>query len=63
MGIDGRYYVANVLIREVLAKLKGPTTVKDSSCSIPNDHIDPRRSAFFMARSVLRYIQSGVLPC
>ncbi len=23
------------------------------SCSIPDDHIDPRRSAFFMARSVL----------
>jgi hypothetical protein len=23
-----------------------------SNCSIPDDHIDPRRSAFFMARSV-----------
>jgi len=34
-----------------------------SSCSIPDDHIDPRRSAFFMARSVLRDIQNGVLPC
>ena len=33
------------------------------SCSIPDDHIDPRRSAFFMARSVLRDIQNGVLPC
>jgi len=34
-----------------------------SKCSIPDDHIDPRRSAFFMARSVLRDIQNGVLPC
>ena len=33
------------------------------SCSIPDDHIDPRRSAFFMARSVLRDIRSGVLAC
>ena len=28
-------------------------------CSIPDDHIDPRRSALFMARSVLRDIQTG----
>jgi hypothetical protein len=28
----------------------------EPSCSIPDDHIDPRRSAFFMARSVLRDI-------
>ncbi len=26
-------------------------------CSIPDDHIDPRRSAFFMARSVLEDIR------
>ena len=32
-------------------------------CSIPDDHIDPRRSAFFMARSVLRDIRSGVRTC
>ena len=32
-------------------------------CSVPDDHIDPRRSAFFMARSVLRDIQNGVRPC
>jgi hypothetical protein len=25
----------------------------DTRCSIPDDHIDPRRSALFMARSVL----------
>ena len=29
----------------------------NATCSIPDDHIDPRRSAFFMARSVLRDIQ------
>ena len=32
-------------------------------CSIPDDHIDPRRSAFFMARSVLRDIRDGVRAC
>jgi hypothetical protein len=30
------------------------------NCSIPDDHIDPRRSAFFMARSVLRNIRERV---
>ena len=30
------------------------------TCSIPDDHIDPRRSAFFMARSVLGDIREGV---
>jgi len=29
-------------------------------CSIPEDHIDPRRSALFLARSVLGDIQMGV---
>ena len=33
------------------------------TCSIPDDHIDPRRSAFFMARSVMRDIRDGVRPC
>ena len=32
-------------------------------CAIPDDHIDPRRSAFFMARSILRDIRSGVRAC
>ena len=32
-------------------------------CSIPDDHIDPRRSAFFMAKSILRDIRSGVRTC
>ena len=35
----------------------------ESMCSIPDDHIDPRRSAFFMARSILRDIRSGVRAC
>jgi hypothetical protein len=32
-------------------------------CSVPDDHISPRRSALFMARSVLRDIRDGVQPC
>jgi hypothetical protein len=36
---------------------------KPDTCSIPDHHIDPRRSAFFMARSVLRDIRNGVQPC
>ena len=28
-------------------------------CSIPDDHIDPRRSALFMARSVLGDIREN----
>ena len=30
---------------------------RHGSCSVPDDHIDPRRSAFFMARSVLEDIR------
>jgi hypothetical protein len=32
-------------------------------CSIPDDHIAPRRSTFSMAKSVLRDIRDGVRPC
>ena len=32
-------------------------------CSIPDDHIDPRRSALFMARSILREVRDGGRPC
>jgi hypothetical protein len=35
----------------------------DSNCSIPDDHVSPRRSAFFMSRSVLKDIRDGVRPC
>jgi len=33
------------------------------TCSIPDDHISPRRSALFMARSVLRDIRDGERAC
>jgi len=32
-------------------------------CSIPDDHISPRRSALFMARSVLRDLRDGRRSC
>jgi len=41
---------------EFLKVEPGPLSFEDN-CSIPDDHIDPRRSAFFMARSVLRDIR------
>ena len=34
-----------------------------ANCSIPDDHIDPRRSALFMARSVLREVRDGDATC
>ena len=34
-----------------------------ANCSIPDDHISPRRSALFMARSVLRELRDGGQPC
>ena len=43
--------------------LLGVLAELEASCSIPDDHIDPRRSAFFMARSVMRDIRDGVRPC
>ena len=33
------------------------------TCSIPDDHISPRRSALFMARSALRELRDGEPPC
>ena len=33
------------------------------NCSIPDDHISPRRSALFMARSVLRDFRDGGRQC
>ena len=35
----------------------------DATCSIPDDHIDPRRSALFMARSILREVRDGDATC
>ena len=34
-----------------------------ANCSIPDDHISPRRSALFMARSVLRDFRDGGRQC
>jgi hypothetical protein len=34
-----------------------------ASCSIPDDHIAPRRSALFMARSVLNEVRNGRSAC
>ena len=34
-----------------------------SKCSIPDDHIDPRRSALFMARSILSEVRDGGATC
>lgn len=38
-------------------------TIRISNCSIPDDHINPRRSALSMARSVLREVRNGARPC
>lgn len=38
-------------------------TILNAMCSIPDDHISPRRSALFMARSVLRELRDGGQPC
>jgi hypothetical protein len=51
-----RQQLLRTLIEDIVADV-------DDMCSIPDHHIDPRRSAFFMARSVLRDIQNGVQPC
>ena len=49
------------LVEWGLVKSVGRTQA--TTCSIPDDHISPRRSAFFMARSVLSDIRSGVRTC
>ena len=59
-----------------LADIRGPDPERCSSqehptlvfqqparCPIPDDHIDPRRSALFMARSILREVRNGVRAC
>ncbi|MCI5099329.1 DUF2269 family protein, partial [Phaeobacter italicus] len=33
--------------------------ISNLNCSVPDDHIDPRRLALFMARSLLREIRDG----
>ncbi|TFL15918.1 hypothetical protein DR046_22850 [Jannaschia formosa] len=41
----------------------GPYFIIGANCSIPADHISPRRSALFMARSILRDIRGGARLC
>ena len=60
-----RWSLFGQVLRSLHSTLKedGPRLTNLRSCSIPDDHIDPRRSAFFMARSVLRDIRRGVRAC
>jgi hypothetical protein len=46
--------------RRVAEEIEG---FSEGSCSIPDDHIDPRRSALFMARSILREVREGFGAC
>lgn len=49
----GRAIASFGFLEEVLGKaIFAFTATRRHRCSIPDDHIDPRRSAFFMARSV-----------
>jgi hypothetical protein len=49
---DGLYWVP--LIAAYIGARREEISGLQPGCPIPDDHIDPRRSAFFMARSVLR---------
>jgi hypothetical protein len=53
-----RYYEAKAEVGAKRAREKS-----EVKCSIPDDHISPRRSALFMARSVLRDILGEVRAC
>ena len=50
----------DVYVETQLAPALSPGTVVIlCNCSIPDDHISPRRSALFIARSVLRELRDG----
>ena len=53
-----RYNLHREFLKNALGDEKTAISL-EITCSIPDDHIDPRRSALFMARSVLRDIQTG----
>ena len=64
--------LANTTLRDVVAKSDLSLGMihyyfedRDAlfSCSIPDDHIDPRRSALFMARSILNEVRDGRSAC
>ena len=61
-------YIGNNVYNRSSFKLKklhvdNPPDMWVRKCSIPDDHISPRRSALFMARSVLRELRDGEPPC
>jgi hypothetical protein len=49
-----RHFWVNTSRRRSLTVQLDVLKFHGSSCPIPDDHIDPRQSAFFMAGSVLR---------
>ena len=55
--------VRKAILSHCGTRMKRPRSAGAKRCSIPDDHRDPRRSAFFMARSVLRDIREGVRAC
>lgn len=51
-------------LRNILQRYPGLETAKPSeNAEIPDHHISPRRSALFMARSVLRHVRDEVPRC
>jgi drug/metabolite transporter (DMT)-like permease len=50
-------------IATVGMRLKSQVPPGPAACSTTDDHIDPRRSALFMARSIMRDIRDRILPC
>jgi hypothetical protein len=53
------------LTGKIVILLKGTASVPGDAgmCFIPDDHIAPRRSALFMARSVLNEVRDGRSAC
>ena len=64
LGLISIFQVAEVMSGEERGRDDPPPgCFFDCKCSIPDDHIDPRRSALFMARSVLREARDGDRTC
>ena len=56
-----RFVISDELWKKIAPLLPGKAGDPDATnCSILDDHIDPRRSAFFMARSVSGSIREDV---
>jgi len=54
---------AELGVSRIIPVLSARTQTTRVNCSIPDDHISPRRSALFMARSVLRDFRDGGRQC